>query len=250
MFGKIIARINIGETKEFKYELKNGIIHAVFVPITDPVSDSEKITCKSRSTKNNGVLTLGDKGIGAGKYTIRCLIYKTVDAPNADKIIEFTLEIIDPDVARCDFCGKEVPKSEIIVGPISQACKECYEKANGYIGGSTTGRTGTTEPTGTYTTETTITSDSITSSSITTESYDNIEGEYITGDSNCDGELNMADAVLIMQSIANPSKFGDNGTDKNHITAKGKKNADIVGNNDGITNLDALAIQKILLKLN
>ena len=66
---------------------------------------------------------------------------------------------------------------------------------------------------------------------------------------NCDGELSMADAVLIMQSLANPERFGVNGTDENHITEQGKKNADIAGDNDGITNADALAIQKKLLKL-
>lgn len=69
------------------------------------------------------------------------------------------------------------------------------------------------------------------------------------GDANCDGELSMADAVLIMQYIANPAKYGIEGTNENHITEQGKKNADIAGENDGITNADALAIQKKLLKL-
>ncbi len=68
-------------------------------------------------------------------------------------------------------------------------------------------------------------------------------------DANCDLEVNMADAVLIMQYISNPDKYGENGTDKNHITEQGKKNADIAGENDGVTNADALAIQKKLLKL-
>ena len=71
----------------------------------------------------------------------------------------------------------------------------------------------------------------------------------VPGDANCDGDLSMADAVIIMQSLANPDKYGENGTDKNHITEQGKKNADIAGDNDGITNADALAIQKKLLKL-
>ena len=73
--------------------------------------------------------------------------------------------------------------------------------------------------------------------------------EPVKGDANCDGELSMADAVLIMQSIANPAKFGIEGTDEHHITEQGKKNADIAGENDGVTNADALAIQKKLLKL-
>ena len=59
------------------------------------------------------------------------------------------------------------------------------------------------------------------------------------GDANCDGNVDMSDAVLIMQSIANPSKY--------KLTDQGKKNADMDG--DGITNGDALAIQKKLLKL-
>ena len=73
--------------------------------------------------------------------------------------------------------------------------------------------------------------------------------ENVKGDANCDGELSMADAVIIMQSIANPSKFGIEGTAETHITEQGKTNGDIAGNNDGITNTDALAIQKKLLGL-
>ena len=73
--------------------------------------------------------------------------------------------------------------------------------------------------------------------------------ESVKGDANCDGEPSMADAVLIMQSIANPARFGIEGTDENHITEQGRKNADITGDNDGITNADALALQKKLLKL-
>lgn len=69
------------------------------------------------------------------------------------------------------------------------------------------------------------------------------------GDANCDGELSMADAVLIMQSISNPDKYGEKGTGKQRMTEQGKKNADITGENDGVTNADALAIQKKLLKL-
>ena len=59
----------------------------------------------------------------------------------------------------------------------------------------------------------------------------------------------MADVVLIMQSQVNPDKFGINGTDKSHITRQGLLNADCAGGNDGVTNLDALAIQKFLIDL-
>ena len=73
--------------------------------------------------------------------------------------------------------------------------------------------------------------------------------DFVKGDANCDGELSMADAVLIMQAVANPDKFGTNGTEQNHLTDKGKRNADIAGERDGISVLDALAIQKKLLKI-
>ncbi len=69
----------------------------------------------------------------------------------------------------------------------------------------------------------------------------------LDGDANCDEKVNMGDVVLIMQSIANPDKYGLNGTDKSHITAQGQKNGDIYEKGTGITNSDALQIQKILL---
>ena len=69
----------------------------------------------------------------------------------------------------------------------------------------------------------------------------------IKGDANCDQNVNMSDAVIIMQAIANPDKYGESGTDKNHITAQGKENADMDG--DGLTVGDALAVQKKLLKI-
>ncbi len=71
----------------------------------------------------------------------------------------------------------------------------------------------------------------------------------VYGDANCDGDVSLADAVLIMQSIANPSKFGADGTDKNKITAQGLANADCTGGGDGVTNADALAVQKYMLRI-
>lgn len=71
--------------------------------------------------------------------------------------------------------------------------------------------------------------------------------DIVWGDSNCDGEVNMADAVLIMQSISNPDKYGINGTAKGHITAQGQSNGDVAENGNGITSKDALEIQKYKL---
>ena len=52
-----------------------------------------------------------------------------------------------------------------------------------------------------------------------------------------------------MQSLANPNKYGRNGSDSHHITAQGLANADCTGHNDGVTSNDAQAIQKYLLGL-
>ena len=57
----------------------------------------------------------------------------------------------------------------------------------------------------------------------------------------------MSDVVLIMQSLANPDKFGTNGTDKNHLTAQGEANGDVDKSSKGITANDALRIQEFLL---
>jgi len=67
------------------------------------------------------------------------------------------------------------------------------------------------------------------------------EKEITYGDANCDGEVNLADAVLIMQSIANPDKYS--------LTADGANNADVANRGDGITNSDALTIQRYKLNL-
>ena len=108
-----------------------------------------------------------------------------------------------------------------------------------------------TTKTTTTTTSTTTTSSTSKKEEATTTTSDSptVIGIKLYGDANCDKEVTLADAVLVMQSIANPSKFGINGTDKQKITAQGRANADVAGNGDGLTNADALAIQKYMLKL-
>lgn len=68
-----------------------------------------------------------------------------------------------------------------------------------------------------------------------------------TGDANSDGTVDIADAVMIMQALANPNKYGLNGTDARCIKKRGKSLADM--NGDGITVLDAQLIQNRLLGL-
>ena len=57
----------------------------------------------------------------------------------------------------------------------------------------------------------------------------------LLGDTDCNGSVNISDAVLVMQSIVNPDKY--------KLSEQGKANADVDGN--GITISDAIAIQEI-----
>ena len=69
----------------------------------------------------------------------------------------------------------------------------------------------------------------------------------VKGDANCDGQVDLSDAVMIMQALANPNKYGLDGTAEHHLTEQGKLNADMDG--DGLTVGDAQAIQRKLLGL-
>lgn len=63
----------------------------------------------------------------------------------------------------------------------------------------------------------------------------------LRGDTNVDGEVNLADAVLIMQNLANPSKY--------KVSDEGKINGDVDSTGDGITPNDAFKIQQFVLGL-
>ncbi len=67
----------------------------------------------------------------------------------------------------------------------------------------------------------------------------------VWGDANCDGQVNMADAVLIMQSLSNPDVYGTG--KKDGITDDGKRNGDVYENGSGITINDAVTIQEYKL---
>ena len=67
----------------------------------------------------------------------------------------------------------------------------------------------------------------------------------LNGDANCDSSVDMSDVVLVMQALANPNKYGEEGTADHHLTSQGKENADMDGN--GLTVGDAQTIQQQLL---
>ena len=62
---------------------------------------------------------------------------------------------------------------------------------------------------------------------------------YCSGDVNCDGVVDMADAVMIMQYLSNPSKFP--------ISDRGRINGNVSESGYGITVSDVTAIQHYLL---
>ncbi|SFW19514.1 glycosyl hydrolase [Ruminococcus flavefaciens] len=72
--------------------------------------------------------------------------------------------------------------------------------------------------------------------------------EAVWGDANCDNTVDMSDVVLIMQALANPNKYGLEGTEKTHITEMGWRWADVDTSSEGVTANDALRIQEYLLK--
>ena len=116
--------------------------------------------------------------------------------------------------------------------------------------GKTPGTTGTTAKTTTTTSKTTAatvkTTTTIVANTVTTSSEKKNAG--LKGDANLDKNVDLSDAVLIMQSLSNPSKYGQQGSDKGHITKEGTDNADVIGK-DGVTSMDALEIQRFTLHL-
>lgn len=67
------------------------------------------------------------------------------------------------------------------------------------------------------------------------------ETDIVYGDANEDNIVNIADAVLIMQSLSNGDQY--------KISEKAQVAADVFGNGDGITNKDALVIQLVEAKV-
>ncbi|MDE5862489.1 MAG: hypothetical protein K2H28_09895 [Ruminococcus sp.] len=111
---------------------------------------------------------------------------------------------------KCASCGKMINAEDGINAPLAFVCKDC--RASG---------AGGTRPQ--FPPESTTTND------------------IIYGDANCDTNISLADAVLIMQSLSNPDIY--------NLSEQGKSNADIYNRGDGITTQDALTIQKVNINL-
>lgn len=139
--------------------------------------------------------------------------------------------------------------------PPSGLTKEDAMTIEDYINGIVTTLPVTTASTTTTTTNITTTTTSktttITSNTTTTTTTTSSQPAMTkAGDVNCDGTVDMADAVLIMQSLANPNKYGIGGTDEHALTEQGQINADVDKGSKGLTLNDALKIQQLLLGIN
>ena len=66
-------------------------------------------------------------------------------------------------------------------------------------------------------------------------------GETAFGDANCDGQVLVNDAVLVMAYITN--------SEASTISSQGLDNADVYQRGDGVGITDATSIQKYLTKL-
>jgi len=68
------------------------------------------------------------------------------------------------------------------------------------------------------------------------------------GDADCDGNVKMNDAVLIMQVLSNADRYSEEGSDEHRITPLGAINADCYIPGSKLTPSDALAVQEFLLQ--
>ena len=151
---------------------------------------------------------------------------KATDLKKADSLNEHMPMYVDGKIAW----GEEPDGTKFVAQPNTK---------NG------SGSTVTTPATTTTTTTTTVTTTAVT----TTTKGSETPAVTKWGDANFDGEVDFSDVVLIMQSLANPDKYGLNGSDEHHITAQGAANGDVYDNGSKITTNDAQTLQRYLLKL-
>ncbi len=110
------------------------------------------------------------------------------------------------------------------------------------INGGTKGNGQMVETDGTTTTKAvTTTALKATTTTTTTSGTGKVPTKLEYGDANLDGNVTVADAVAILQYIGNKDKY--------KLSDEARANADCFNPGDGITGMDALAIQKLDAKL-
>ena len=119
-----------------------------------------------------------------------------------------------------------------------QAYTAVMEVAKNATPPQTTTTTKITTTTTKATTTTTTTKATTTKATTTTTTQ---PVNYLPGDANCDGKVDISDAVVIKCYLISSSKYP--------LSAQGAYNADVQGNRNGVNAQDAVAIQKYILRI-
>ncbi|WP_028517111.1 cellulase family glycosylhydrolase [Ruminococcus flavefaciens] len=213
------------------------VLNAPDVEVEVPVDKTKKYKIDLDSNRN-GNLTINLTG-EAGTLTNGCLGFKTPDwtqiewettiGSDGTAAVTIALDKIPADATSIEF--------QIWYNPEKVEMKDYKVGAAQQTTTTTTSTTTTTTTTTTVTSTTTTTSATTTVTETTTVSTPNTKSTG-NGDANQDGEVDMSDVVLIMQSLANPNKY--------QLSDAAAKAADVYGN-DGVTVKDAQVIQLFLL---
>ena len=241
-------------------EIDKGVLY------TDDIEIQLSFLSRKASGSGESILYLGDSDdrleLSIGEGNSLNAVLKTGDneqkltAENAVVPGEWTKVrfILDGDKGQLIVNDTTAAEGSITLDPSDIADALGYGEGMYRIGGGTSPFKGSVDfvrvfygaasaPAETYSEKEEIAEDPTQPSSEETSSQDDI----LWGDANCDNEVNMADAVLVMQYLANPDTYGLNKPDG--ITDRGRLNADVYDNGDGVTNSDASAIQEYKLGL-
>ena len=75
----------------------------------------------------------------------------------------------------------------------------------------------------------------------TSQTQPTASSKTVYGDANCDGKVDISDAVMVKCYLINNKTYG--------ISAQGLINADVQGNGNGVNAQDAVTIQKYVIKI-
>ncbi len=191
----------------------------------DGASTKGNVVCDWNEVTHPGSFAdSGSKGVNCRRLSIEGSAKNCTWRPSGN----YTYKSIPTDNVKsyCDtFSGAQTKRENMMY--------VCYNKSGVPSAGLNT------VPDTPMTTTTTTTTTTTATSSSTTSTTSTSAPEIIYGDANCDNSVNLADAVLIMQYKANPSKYS--------ISEKGMLNSDVSDYGDGVTNKDALRIQQFML---
>ena len=133
-----------------------------------------------------------------------------------------------------------IPSGKYLLHTDTSKLKSIFETDGGTMDNTTIGA-GNLVIGGAPVQETTTTTTTSTQPITTTTTAPQPGVSTVAGDADGDGLVKMNDAVLIMQCLSNPDKY--------QLEGQLKDNADVNGGKNGLSPLDALAIQKYLLHI-